>query len=243
MNNFPYLSIVVPAHNEAERIERCVHEITMQMPAKQTEIVIVENGSVDQTWHKCTLLARQRNVRITRIKERSKALAIVRGMEIAHGQFRYMCDADLSTPVTDLLNKFMPLAESGIDIVIGSRTMPGGSVRTSLKRKLIGRVFNGVIRAVTGLEFHDTQCGFKMFSASAAMQIFPLLKMHSPAFDVEILWLAQRLGFSVMEIPVTWVNEPHSAMRLVSDSWKMFRDVMSLPSLHADLKSPQRVTS
>lgn len=237
----PYLSIVIPAHNEAHRLQHTVETILrfQSRYVRSLEIMIVENGSEDDTWNICRALSKTfRPVRIAQIPERSKAKAVVAGMLCARGQFRYMCDADLSTPINELFHRFLPVANAGADIVIGSRRgLPGAEVRTSLKRRVIGRAFQFVVQTWTGLEYFDTQCGFKLFTASAAMQIFPLVKMQSLAFDVEVLWLARALGFDVDEIPVPWTNDARSVVRLGSDSWQMLKDVMSLGTMRRDLST------
>lgn len=236
----PHVSIIIPAHNEQEQLQNSILKIIQycerNLLSRQYEIVIVENGSTDRTWKAARdLQATFRPVRAFQIPGRSKAQAVCYGMKMSHGEYRYMCDCDLSTPIGEL-TKFLKAMEDGWDIIIGSRERFGAKVETTFKRWFIGRVFSQLVTTFTGLEYKDTQCGFKLFHARAALDIFERVQCTSMAFDVEVLYLAQQLGYYCTDMPVIWQNAPQSRVRLISDSWLMFRDLLQVRKLHSGLR-------
>jgi glycosyltransferase involved in cell wall biosynthesis len=201
------------------------------------EIILVENGSSDETYAIAKEMTRIYSpVRAFQIPERSKAAAVCYGMRMARGEYRYMCDCDLSAPIGEL-TKFMKAMElGGWDVVIGSREHVDSHVETSFKRWFIGRVWQVVVDLFTGLDYPDTQCGFKLFNAHAANDIFPRVQCTSMAFDVEVLYLAKQLGYYVSELPVTWHNDPDSRVRLFHDIRLMLKDVAQIKRLHHAVK-------
>lgn len=236
----PYLSIVIPCHNETRNIRNTVAKVIHYGETNlrgRYEVLLVENGSTDGTFVICKEQERiYRPVRAIHIEGRSKALAVQQGMLKARGEYRYMCDCDLSTPLEEV-NHFLELMKDGWDLVIASREHPDSRVDNVIfKRWLIGRVFQSIVKAATGLEYRDTQCGFKLFTARAAVDIFTRARCTSMAFDVEVLYLALQLGFYCTDAPVTWHNDPDSRVRLFSDSWTMLRDVLRVQKLHKHVK-------
>lgn len=236
-SHLPFISIVIPVHNEAPRILDTALTVCRYMTKYQPsfELLFVENGSNDGTWSRClTLKETLRPVRIIRLENvRSKAEAVKQGMISARGQLRYMCDCDLSTPIADL-PFFLSMAYSGADVVIGSRYHKHSQTTMSAKRRIIGWAFHTFVELYTGMDYKDTQCGFKLFTAQAANLIFPRLQIRSPGFDVEILWLAEHMGFTVKEIPVAWKESGVSTMRL-RDGWQAGMDILKLPFRHRNL--------
>jgi len=235
----PYVSIIIPAHNEAltlqETVIRIIHYCEHDLPGRY-EVLVVENGSHDATYAKAVeLQSTYRPVRAFAILERSKAAAVRYGMTMAQGEYRYMCDADLSTPINELRHFLRLMQTGGWDVVIASREHRDSSVQTSFTRYFIGRVFQALVQQVTGVSFADTQCGFKLFTARAANDIFFHARCTSMAFDVELLYLADKLGYYVTDMPVTWQNNPDSRVRLIRDSWLMLRDVLRIKTIHADV--------
>lgn len=227
----PFLSIVIPAHNEETRLPPSLDKIQqfLQQQRYAAEVVVVENGSHDRTLEVArAYVERMPGLRVLREEARGKGLAVRRGMLEASGQFRFICDADLSMPI-EQVNRFIPPAQKDPQVVIGSREAPG-SVRYNepAYRHLIGRVFNTMVRwlALPGLQ--DTQCGFKCFRADAAEQVFNRLSLTGMSFDVEALYIARRLGYAIREVAIDWYFDPDSRVRLVDDSLRMFFDLLTI---------------
>ncbi len=227
----PFLSIVIPAHNEEKRLPPSLEKIDqfLSQQSYTAEVLIVENGSRDRTLDVArSYLQRMPYLRVLREEARGKGLAVQRGMLEAVGQYRFICDADLSMPI-EQVNRFIPPAQSDPEVVIGSREI-AGSVRYNepAYRHLIGRVFNTMVRwlALPGLQ--DTQCGFKCFRADAAAQVFERQTLTGMSFDVEALFIARRLGYHIDEVAIDWYFDPDSRVRLVNDSLGMFFDLLTI---------------
>lgn len=229
--SIPFLSIVIPAHNEEKRLPPSLEKIQqfLSQQSYTAEVVIVENGSHDRTLDVArSFVPAMPYLRVLREEARGKGLAVRRGMLEAAGQYRFICDADLSMPI-EQVNRFLPPAQSNPEVVIGSREI-AGSVRYNepAYRHLIGRVFNSMVRwlALPGLQ--DTQCGFKCFRADAANQVFDRLTLTGMSFDVEALFIARRLGYHISEVAIDWYFDPDSRVRLVNDSLGMFFDLLAI---------------
>lgn len=222
-----YLSVIVPVHNEQERIERCVETLVHELNGRYIyELLLIDNGSSDNTQTMGTMFAKvYPHVRYIRLNERGKGLAVRHGMLLARGLYRYMCDVDLSTPAKEI-HRFIEKARQ-YEIVIGSRELDRSTVSTTQKRRVIGRIFHAVVADLVPL-VQDTQCGFKMFRDYAAVNIFENCSIDGMAFDVEALHMARLMKFSVLEMPVTWVHDENSRVRLLDDSLNMFLDVIGL---------------
>ena len=224
------LSIIIPAHNEQRRIARALYSISTQLRCARNkyEILVVANGCTDQTVPIVKdyrhLLDQQ--VHVLDLPARGKGLAVRTGMLAANGAVRYMCDADLSTPIKNLA-AFITASNDDHDIVIGSREIERSQISTTASRRIIGRIFNFMAsQLVPGIS--DTQCGFKLFKAQAAEDLFARSVIDGMAFDVEILHLAMKRGYSIKQIPVTWVHDPDSKVRMVSDSSQMAVDLIRI---------------
>ena len=176
------------------------------------EIVVVDDGSVDDTRDIAARVAeRDARVRLIAAEHGGKGAAVRRGMLAARGQWCFFADADLSMEL-DQLPRF--LAEDA-DITIASREAPGAErIGEPWSRHVIGRIFNVIVRLAAVPGIHDTQCGYKLFSAAAVRQLFPASRLNGFAFDVELLYLARRAGLRVREVPVTWYYRPGSRVRL-----------------------------
>ena len=226
----PLLSIVIPAHNEESRLPPSLAKIDSFLSKQQyaAEVIIVENGSRDRTYEVALDCAREAsNVKVMRSPDnlRGKGLAVKQGMLAANGDWRFICDADLSMRIDDLV-KFMPPESNGYDIIIASREAPGADrVGEPEYRHMMGRINNFIIKLAAIGDFEDTQCGFKMFSAKVADELFKVQKMNGIGFDVELLFIAKKRGYSVKEVPITWYFDPYSTMRLWDDSVKMLREI------------------
>jgi glycosyltransferase involved in cell wall biosynthesis len=227
----PYLSIVLPAHNEGERLPDSLNRIQAFLAAQpwSSEVVVVENGSQDQTAQLAEAFAsRHAHVRVLREALPGKGRAVRRGILAAEGEYRFICDVDLSMPIEQVV-RFLPPAQAEAAIVIASREAPG-AVRYNepAHRHWIGRGFNLLVRllAVPGLQ--DTQCGFKCFRADAAEELFRLQVLNGWTFDVEVLFLARRRGYRILEIPIPWTHVPGSRVRLARDSFAMLADLLRI---------------
>ncbi len=227
----PFLSIVIPAYNEENRLPNTLEQV-FHFLAKQpfaSEILVVENGSDDRTFEIAQQFAdRLQNVRVLRSEQRGKGLAIQHGVMAAVGEYVFMCDADLSMPVEEI-SKFIPPQLENVDIAIASREAPG-SIRYNepYYRHFTGRVFNTLIRFLILPRLQDTQCGFKCMRAQVAREIFPYQTLTGWAFDVELLYIARLHGYRIVEIPIDWYFNADSKISVLRDSLRMFLDLLRI---------------
>ncbi len=227
----PFLSIVIPAHNEEHRLPATLEKINAFLKTQpyQAEILVVENGSCDNTYQLATGYAeRIPQVRVLREEARGKGLAVRRGMLEAAGEYRFICDADLSMPIEEV-NHFLPPVLSDADVVIGSREAPG-SVRYDepAYRHVVGRGFNLMVRLLALPGLHDSQAGFKCFSAAAAEDVFRCQTLTGMSFDVEVLFVARLRGYKIVEVPIHWYFNADSRVRLFEDSLRMGIDLLTI---------------
>lgn len=227
----PFLSIIIPAHNEAKRLPPSLEKIDafLQKQAYASEVIVVENGSADGTFE----IARDFEQRMTYLRvfheeDRGKGLAIKRGMLESRGKYRFLCDADLSMPI-EQVNRFLPPQLETVDVAIGSREVVGSKrFNEPPYRHFIGRIFNTMVRWLLLPGLQDTQCGFKCFRDEVAETVFPLQHLDGMSFDAEVLYIARRKGFKIVEIPIDWYHDPDSRVRLVKDSLRMGFDLLSI---------------
>ncbi len=227
----PFLSIVVPAYNEEQRLPRSLEQILAFLDAQAyaAEVVVVENGSTDATWQVIqTYQARDARVRGLRSPRKGKGLAVRLGMLAARGRYRFLADADLSMPIAEVA-RFLPPRLTDFDIAIGTREGPG-AVRYNepWHRHFMGRAFNLLVQALALPGIRDSQCGFKMFRGPVAEDVFRRASLEGMAFDVEILFLARRLGYRIVEVPISWYFDPDSRVHPVRDTLHMLRDLLRL---------------
>jgi dolichyl-phosphate beta-glucosyltransferase len=240
----PELSIVIPAYNEEGRLGRALSRIreyftersvplgvAPQIGLKQLEILIVDDGSNDGTARIAKELARELPcVRLVSNGEnRGKGYSVRHGMLEARGRVALFTDADLSSPIEEI-EKLLAAIAAGYDIAIGSRALDRSliSIHQSRHRELGGIVFNGLVRLVTGLPFHDTQCGFKLFRREPSRIIFEQQRIERFGFDPEILFLAKRHGLRIAEVPVRWAHDPATKVQVLRDSVMMFRELVAI---------------
>jgi glycosyltransferase involved in cell wall biosynthesis len=233
------LTIVVPAYNESARLPETLASIDRFVTDSRLtiELLVVDDGSTDDTraiaQSHCSSAARYD---VLALPHRGKANAVRVGMLAATGQRVLFTDADLSTPIT-YATRLIEALERGADVAIGSREGIGATrVGEPAYRHIMGRIFNGVVRllAVPGID--DTQCGFKAFRHQAAQDIFsrtllhagdgPVLGPRVTGFDVEVLFIARRSGYTVVEVPVYWEHVAGSKVQPLLDSFRMFADVL-----------------
>lgn len=214
----PQLSVVIPAFNEAARLPATLVRIKQHLEKRSLshEILVVDDGSRDHT-AACVQAALPGSVRVlSNEKNRGKGFSVRRGMLEARGARRLMSDADLSTPIEEL-ERLMRKMDEGFDVVIASRALPGAQVVVHQRffRENVGRLFNVLVQALVLPGLHDTQCGFKLWSAAAAQEGFSRARLDGFSFDVEVLYLARRSGRRIAEVPVTWRNDAASRVTLL----------------------------
>lgn len=231
------LSIIIPAHNEERRLPDSLTKIDafLDQQSYATEVIVVENGSIDNTVGVVQeFAAAHPYVRLLMVETRGKGLAVKAGMLAARGEFRFICDADLSMPIEEIA-KFLPAdREAGdcsqeYDVAIGSREAPG-AVRYNEPwyRHFMGRVLNWIIRILALRDFQDTQCGFKMFHAPAAEDLFKVQTLSGIGFDIELLFVSRKRGYNILEIPINWYYSEESRMRLVGDSLTAVLEILEI---------------
>lgn len=222
------LSIVIPAYNEEKRLGMTLETVAAYLAQQpwSWEVRVVDDGSADGT---VAIVQRhaaaEPRIVVQREPHRGKGGAVKAGLLAATGAYRFICDADLSMPITEL-NRFLPPFAAAFDIAIGSREGKGARrVGEPLYRHLMGRLFNGVVQqlALPGIE--DSQCGFKMFTADAVHAIFPLVTIDGWAFDVEVLTIAREHGLRIAEIPIEWHYRDESQVSMVRDGLGMLREL------------------
>lgn len=224
----PLLSIIIPAHNEQSRLPRTLDEVLAFLGRQEyaAEVLVVENASTDRTGELAEGYAREHKLlRVIRTPERGKGLAVRLGMLAAQGEYRFMCDADLSMPIEEV-NRFLPPALADFDVAIGSREVHG-AVRYNepWQRHLGGRLINLAIRFLILPQFQDTQCGFKCFRGGIVPDLFGRQTLNAWSFDVELLFIAGRLSYRVVEIPIDWYYRSESKVNALRDGLRMINDI------------------
>jgi glycosyltransferase involved in cell wall biosynthesis len=227
----PFLSIIIPAHNEENRLPRTLGQIFgfLNDQPYSAEVLIVENGSTDQTLNLAReFTAQYPNLTVIHEDQRGKGNAVRRGMLTAKGEHRFICDADLSMPIEEL-PKFIPPALHDFDIAIASREA-AGSIRYNepAYRHWGGRAINLVVRSLILPGLNDTQCGFKCFRAEAAEKLFSQQTILGWSFDIEILYLARKKKLRIREIPIQWYFDADSKVNAVRDALRMIGDIFRI---------------
>jgi dolichyl-phosphate beta-glucosyltransferase len=231
--SLPLLSIIIPAHNEENRLPRSLEQVFafLEKQNYEAEVLVIENGSSDRTLEIAQGFAqRHKNLRVIHEPGRGKGLAVRKGMLEAHGQYRFMCDADLSMPIEEV-NKFVPPALSGFDVAIGSREVRGAvRYEEPFYRHFGGRLINFLIRVLILPKLQDTQCGFKCFRAEAAEDLFRRQRLDGWSFDIEVLYLAECNGNRIVEVPVHWYYRSESKVNALRDAFRMISDIFLIRS-------------
>lgn len=227
----PLLSIIIPAHNEEERLPpslEAVHKFVVAQPYK-VEVIIVENGSTDRTQAVAESFQTQMPyLKVIREAQKGKGLAVRKGMLTATGDYRIFCDADFSMPVTEI-SKFVPPMLDDYDVAIASREIEGARrIDEPEYRHLIGRLFNTMVRWTVLPRLQDTQCGFKCFRGEVAEEVFRRQTLNGWAFDAEVLVIALHLGYRIIEVPITWYYKPGTRLHIIKDSIKMAADLLAI---------------
>ena len=226
-------SIIIPAYNESERITVTLDKVLAYLEDQKwdAEVLVVNDGSRDQT----PAIVRDYAARHPRVRllenpgNRGKGYSVRHGMLEAKGDMLLFSDADLSSPIYEAPKLFDALA-AGADVAIGSRWLQRElqTERQPLYRQFFGRVFNLMLRALLGLPFKDTQCGFKAFTHRAAQSIFVLQRIERWGFDPELLFLARKLGLTVREVPVEWAHDERSKIHPLRDGLAIFFEMLKI---------------
>ncbi|MGC2708522.1 MAG: dolichyl-phosphate beta-glucosyltransferase [Candidatus Sulfotelmatobacter sp.] len=226
-------SIVIPAYNEGRRLAPTLERVLAYVHQQgwNAEVIVVNDGSTDNTADIVRSFAAN-HPELSLLENpgnRGKGYSVRNGMLKARGEVIVFSDADLSSPIEEM-PKLLQAISQGADIAIGSRWLRAElqTTRQSLHRQLFGRIFNGLNRLILGLHFKDTQCGFKAFTRRAAQTILPLQQIERWGFDPEILFLARKLGFQVVEVPVRWGHVGGTRINPLLDGSRMFQEMLRI---------------
>lgn len=226
-----FLSIIIPAYNEEKRLPVTLEQVLSFLDNQRytAEVLVVENGSQDNTLAVAREYARTcPQLTVLQTDRKGKGIAVQTGMLAARGEYRFMCDADFSMPVSEI-NRFLPPSLTGFDIAIASREAPG-AVRYNEPhyRHVVGRIFNGLIRLIALPGLHDTQCGFKCFRAEIANEVFRQQTISGWSFDVEVIFIARQRGYRIVELPIPWHFNPESKISVLRDATRMAIDLLAI---------------
>lgn len=227
---YPHYSIVIPAYNEARRIPATLQSVVecVRQRGWSAEIVVVDDGSTDETAEIVRAFAGHApEVRLMQNAGNcGKGHSVRSGLLNALGEVIMFTDADLSAPMEEAQGLFDAIA-NGADIAIGSRWLERNrqTIRQPLYRQLFGRCFNAVTRLVMGLPFADTQCGFKAFTRAAAQTVFQLQTIERWGFDPEILFIALKRGYQIVEVPVSWAHDERTSISYLKDGVQMLEEI------------------
>jgi glycosyltransferase involved in cell wall biosynthesis len=241
MPSQPYLSVIVPAYNEKNNLKRPILKEVVNYLKQQNylwELILSDDGSTDGTLTEFEKFAQQhQQVKVIANPHRGKGPTVSQGVLAATGQWRLFTDFDQSTPLKEV-EKLLAYNKN-YDVIIGSREI-SGAIRDKepFHRHLMGRVFNLIVQLLAVPGIKDTQCGFKLFSQHATEILFPMLHVYSGdqvqkdaftgAFDVELLFLANKYGFKTKEVPILWKHYHTDRVNPIKDSWRMFKDIIKI---------------
>jgi dolichyl-phosphate beta-glucosyltransferase len=233
------LSVVIPAYNEASRLPGTLCKVLAYCTAnfKQFEVLICDDGSTDGTQAAVhDIIENPHFVFLREGVNQGKGAAVRRGVLAASHDFILVCDADLSTPIKEV-EKLFPVAIEG-KVAIGSRGIAGSQLvyRQHALRERMGKIFNLIIRLALGFSVRDSQCGFKLFPAAVARQVFETLVVKRFAFDVEVLLKAMKMGTACVEVPVIWRDSIPSRVHVIHDSLRMLFDVVRIGYKYGKLR-------
>jgi dolichyl-phosphate beta-glucosyltransferase len=217
------ISIIIPAYNEEKRLPHTIESVLNYFEKGKwsfAELIVVDDGSRDATGSAARSAAARARIPVRVAQNpgnRGKGYSVRRGVLEAKGEWALFTDADLSTPIEELESLWSAAALAQAQVAIGSRAVDRSliGVHQPVFRENVGRLFNLLMRAITGLPFCDTQCGFKLFEARAAHEIFSRQRLERFGFDVEILYIATHLGYRAIEVPVRWNDAPGTKVSLL----------------------------
>ena len=224
------LSVVIPAYNEEKRIGKTLRKIISYLDKKKHdyEIIVVDDNSKDKTVNVVKFMKNKRLRVLKNPRNLGKGGAVKNGMLAAKRKYVLFSDADLSTPIEEI-EKFEKFKDK-YDVIIGSRALKESDIKIKqpFYRILMGKIFNLMVNILVVWGIKDTQCGFKWFRKDVVKKVFPKQTFNGFSFDVELLFIVDKYGYSIKEIPVTWMNSPDSKVSAVKDSIKMFIDLVRI---------------
>lgn len=234
-SRLPSLSVVIPAYDEAARILPYLQRVIdyLAKRGQPYEILVVDDGSGDETAALVEKLqAEEPALRLIRLEKNSgKGRAVRAGMREAKGTLRLFADADGAAPIEEVSRLEAAIA-AGAQVAIGSRFLasrdPRYRVQARWHRSFLGNLFNGVIQRLGLAGITDTQCGFKLFPAAVAADLFAVSQIDGYGFDLELLYVARQRGYRIAEVPINWTDQPGSKVRVWRDGWRMFREMLAV---------------
>jgi len=233
----PFLSIVIPAYNEEVRIIPTIGAIASHVSdlGFEWELILADDGSKDNTVQLVEALEFA-NLHVLRAEQNGgKGSAVQRGMLAARGKYILFSDADNSTPIEEVTKFINTLSTDGYDVAVGSRAIEGAAeANKSLLRRVMSGGLRSIVRYVLNITVRDTQCGFKMYTREAAHRLHSTQTIMGFSFDLEVLYLAFKVGYRVREIPVTWVDAPGSKVDTRKEVQRFLRDIVKIKT--ADFK-------
>ncbi len=245
MINDIFLSVIVPAFNEERRIGDTLYAIKDYLETRdwRSEVLVIDDGSKDLTAevvrvinHYGKEIKSHSEIRLVLIPEnKGKGYAISQGILQSSGQYILFTDADLSSPIEESEKLIKTALIGDFDLVLGSRKLPGAIVSNTLKRSVMSDVFSFIVRIFLIKGIYDTQCGFKLYKGISGKQLAKLQKVYDYTFDVEHLYIAQKTGLKIKEVPVIWIYRPGSKVHPFKDSVRMLLNLVRIRFLHRDL--------
>ena len=234
----PVLSIVVPAFNEEKRIGQSLDQVLefLKQGHYQAEVIVVDDGSRDETARRVSQRIDEFGAAgvelrvLTNDPNRGKGFSVKRGLTEAKGEVVLFSDADFSSPISEAPKLVEPILENRADVTFGSRALNRTLIgkRQPLLRDFGGRVFNFLMQTITGLRYKDTQCGFKAFRREPSLPVFRRQRIERFGFDPEVLYIAKKHGLRLLEVPVVWNDSEGSTVNYLTDSPKMFVDLVRI---------------
>lgn len=231
MEQTPYLSVVIPTYNESVNIISTLNEIQDYLKSKDFsyEVIVVDDGSTDDTVKKTQALKGEMKdlTIIESVPNKGKGFVLRRGMLEAQGDYVMFMDADNSTSINEL-EKIIPKFRADCDVCIASRRVPGADVKVPISRRVLGNFYILLSRIILGLKVSDINCGFKVFEREAAREAFSKQIMDDWSFDAEVLFLLNKRGREIQEIPVKWVHKDTSKVRPIIDGINSFTSLLRI---------------
>ncbi|MDM8531700.1 glycosyltransferase family 2 protein [Anaerolineales bacterium HSG25] len=231
LTNQPYLSIIIPTYNESFRIVPTIGAVASHVSGLgfPWELIIADDGSVDGTIQMIQELEFTNLTLLLTDKNGGKGSAVQRGMLVAKGKYMLFDDADNSTPIEELDKVLVKVAQEGYDVAVGSRAIAGAeAAKRSPLRRLMSNTLRGLVQNVFHIGVQDTQCGFKLFTRKAAQELYGKQTIMGFSFDLEILYLAEKYGYHIAEVPVTWRDAPGSKVDTRKEAHRFLRDLAKI---------------